>query len=214
MAVPKDKVVLALGLKYKGKNISKTLVNDLATDWAENIEDDAGIDDYINTHDSLINHFMKEADRRATTAAQKAKQDALDKLADKPKDEQAPTDLPPDTPPYVAAIMKRMEEIAGTVTTLQTTNAAKTIQEQLKTEARLKNVPDFVKELVLPTLTAENFEATVTGLVEKYTQFATDNKLSMIGNDAPSGNGVIPGKVNGKVQEASKEEVDAVMSQL
>jgi len=217
MAVPKDKVAAALGVKYRGKSISKTLVNDLATDWAEKIEDEAGIDEYINNHDTMINVFIKEADRRATTAAEKARKEASDAAAGRQTDDQnqgeetIPTDAPDWFKQFATAQAQQTKVLTDKLAAFEGATQAKTIQERFTKEAKAKGVPDAWIKRSLPGTEAD-YDTALNDIVTDYTQFATENKLKMIGGDAPGGNG--SGGGNSSVVTASKEEIAEVMKQL
>lgn len=209
MAVPKDKLAAALGLKYKGKSISKTLVNDLATDWADDITDEEGIDAFLTTNDKIVNTFIKEADRRATASAQKAKADIAQSLGD---DKPAPVTTTiddNDTPAWAKALMLQNQQLVERVNGFESANTAKTITEQFKNDPRVKDIPDFIRNGYIPK-TGEEFETKATELATAYQQFATQNKLSNFGTDNLGRTG---GEAKQK-SEASKEEMDAVVKNL
>src|SRR5690606_12119794 len=113
MAVEKQLVLAAIETKLKGKSLSKNFKDNLATKWAEKIEDEAGIEAYIADREDLLLEASSEADRRAVAAAKKAKEDALKATSTTVEDDDI--ELPSDTPDWAKALMKQNQALAQKV---------------------------------------------------------------------------------------------------
>jgi len=72
MAVEKGLVLTAIEAKFKGKSLSKTFKENLATKWAAKIDNDTDIDDYVSDREEIILEAEREANSRVTEAVKKA----------------------------------------------------------------------------------------------------------------------------------------------
>lgn len=206
MPVEKDKVLAAIELKFKGKSITKTFKDNLATKWAAKIDNDTDIDGYIEDREDVILEAVSEADRRATDAVKKVKAEIEPKPEPKPNDPPADVELPADTPEYVKMLMKQNKEISERLNGFETAQQQKSIAERFKTDERLKGIPEFLLKRAIP-VKEEDFETAVTELATEYSDFAKEAKITTFGQDKPIGT---PGQPAGIPREATKEEIDAV----
>lgn len=185
MAVEKDKVLAAIELRFKGKSLTKTYKESLATKWAAKIDNETDIDNYINDREEDILEAASEADRRATEAVNKAKHEA-------PKTTE-PNPVPDDAPAWFKAYTeqqgKTIEELKGQLSGFQQQQTQKTIEQRFKADERLKGVPEFLFKGRIPK-TEDELESAITEL-------ATDwqgHSKTQFGNDNP---GYIPGSGKG-----------------
>lgn len=216
MPVPKDKVSAAIETKFKGKSLTKNFKDQLATNWAEKIETEEGIEEFINDREDVILAASTEGDRRATAAATKARQEAADAAAGK-KTEPEPAkepELPADTPEWAKAIMQSTKALAEKVNGFESKQQAKTLQERFESDPRVKDVPAFIRNGYIPT-TEEEFETKATSLATEFKTFAETNKLSSFGKDAPpppgtpGGSTKTDGKVDADIAAFAKAKNDA-----
>lgn len=210
MPVEKDKVLAAIELKFKGKSITKTFKDNLATKWAAKIDNDTDIDGYIEDREDVILEAVSEADRRATDAVKKVKAETEPPKKEEIKKEDEEIDLPADTPEYVKMLMKQNKEISERLNGFETAQQQKSITERFKTDERLKGIPEFVFKGRIPAK-EEDFETAVTELATEYSDFAKEAKITTFGQDKPTG---APGQPTGTPKEATKEEIDAVVADM
>lgn len=213
MAVEKGKVKAALDAKFKGKSVSKELKDSLAARWADKIEDEAGIDAYINEREDDILDAAKEADRRATAAAEKAKKEAADAVTGGKKDEPATDPIPDGAPDWFKAWMSKDAEekkaLADKLSAFEQQKSAESIADRFKKDERLKDVPELFYKGRIPK-TDEEFEAVVTEVADDYKAFADTHKLSKLGKDTP------PGAASGGAgaQKVSDEQVGRLLDTM
>lgn len=206
----KGLVLKAIEAKLKGKSLSKNFKENLATKWAEKIENDDDIDAYVDDREDLLLEASSEADRRAVAAAKKAKEDAG--KAD-PKKEEEP-ELPSDTPEYVRALMKQNKEISDRLIAFESQQKSQTIAERFKKDERiseLKGLPDHAFNGRIPK-TEEEYDQAVEGLVNDWKPFLEKHKLGEQGGDQPaSGKG---GNTGGDVKKISSEDAKAIVASM
>lgn len=220
MAVDKGKVKAALDTKYKGTSLSKNFKEQFAAAAAEAIDDEAGVDEYINTYDGLIRLTIAENDRRATEATAKARQDAADAAAGKtktdPQKQEGADELPPETPEWAKALLKQNQQLAAKVEGFERAKQAETLADRFKKDERLKGIPDFMLRRAIPQK-EEDFDTAVTELATEYQAFAEQNKLAGFGGDVPPGSraggaGSQSGKVDPDIVAFGKAKAAAVTS--
>lgn len=180
MAIEKSKVLAALQLKFKGKSISKTYLEKLATRYATKIETDADLDDYINEREEDIIDAGTEADRRVTAA--------LKKPAEGPKptattETEIDEDELKDAPPYVKVMMKQMQGMTKTIEGLQAEKTVQSLTERFLKDERLKGLDAKLLKGRYPK-TEEDFENAVTEAAEDLKDFIKEG-----GNEQPGANG-------------------------
>lgn len=180
MAVEKGLVLTAIETKFKGKSLSKTFKESIATKWAAKIDTDADIDEYINDREDVILEASTEADRRVTDYVK-----ANPKETKKP-DEKETVELPADTPEYVKVMMAKMETMGAEISGFKAQTQQKSLEERFKANPDLKGVPEFMFKGRVPK-TEEEFDTAVQELKTDYSTFAEANKISNIGLDTPGG---------------------------
>lgn len=191
MAVEKQLVLAAIETKLKGKSLSKNFKDNLATKWADKIEDEAGIEAYIADREDLLLEASSEADRRAVAAAKKAKEDAL-KATSTTVEEEDDIELPSDTPDWAKALMKQNQALAQKVQSFESQQKSQTIQERFRKDERisaLKGLPDHAYNGRIPK-TEDEYETAVESFVNDWKPFLEKHKLGEQGGDnPPSGKG-------------------------
>lgn len=212
MAVEKDKVYAELEKKFKGKSISKTFKQNLAAKWAEKIDTDDDIEEYINDREDIITEAISEADRRANDAAAKA----ADKAKKPAKQEEGeedevkiPEGLSPDMKAFIEAMNKKNDLLEAKLNRFEQAQQQKSIAERFKSDERLKGIPEFMMKGRIPSK-EEEFETAITELTGDYESWAKENNIQKFGNDKPGGNA--SGK--GSESKASKEEIDSIADSI
>lgn len=217
MAVDKDKVLVKLDVKYKGKALSKTSKDKLAAAWAAKIETDDDIDDYIDDRDDVIQTLISEADKRVTDAVTKTEAKHK-KPADKAdKGENDDNDDEDETAGLDAGqklIFKKLKELSGEVNQIKTEKTKSNIAERFANHADLKDIPAIFKKGRTPQ-TDEEFDATVEEVKNDYAEYSKTHKVEHLGGDQPTNTGGKGGKGGGtETKPASKEELDAIAGKI
>lgn len=171
MAIEKAKVLAALQLKFKGKSISKTFLDKLATRYCAKIETDADMDDYINDREDDILDGAAEADRRVQAATKKpaeggkpeVKKDVIEVDDDELK----------DAPPYVKAMMAQMKGMNETINKLNADKTADTLSTRFLKDERLNGLDPKLLKGRFPK-TEEEFEDAVTEAAEDLKDFVKE----------------------------------------
>lgn len=209
MAVEKGKVKAALDAKFKGKSVSKELKDSLAARWADKIENDEGIDTYINDREDDILDAAKEADRRATAAAEKAKKEAADAVTGKPKPEpNAEPQSDPDMPAWAKQLLDANKTLTEKVSAFEASKSAESIAERFRKEERLKGIPEMMFKGRVPK-SEEEYDAAVEELSKDYQDFATTNKVQRLGADSPG-----KATTTGGDPKATDEQVNRMLDRM
>lgn len=207
----KGLVLKAIEAKLKGKSLSKNFKENLATKWAEKIENDDDIDAYVDDREDLLLEASSEADRRAVAAAKKAKEDAG--KAD-PKKEEEKVEVDDDAPEWAKALIKQNQALASKIETFESQQKSQTIAERFKKDERisqLKGLPDHAFNGRIPK-TEEEYDQAVEGLVNDWKPFLEKHKLGEQGGDQPaSGKG---GNTGGDVKKISSEDAKAIVASM
>lgn len=193
----KGKVLAAINKKFEGKSVSKLTKEELATKWAEKIETDEEIDDFIDDREDVILVLIKEADTRVT----ETKGDVEEEDDDEGEDEFK------GAPDYIKKIMANQKTLSEKLEKFETDKKETSLTERFKNHPDLKGIPEVMFKGRIPK-TEEEFEAAVA---ELKTDAETLN-ISTIQSDTPGAAG--GGGGIKKEKEASKEELDEVMSKL
>ena len=211
-------MVPVLTAKLAGKNVSKKLIDSYATQLAEMIEDEQGIESIVDSNLFGIIIAQKEADRVRTETATSTRKEAADAAAGKKPDEQGDQkpELPADAPDYVKALMAKIEGMETTIAGFKSAEQAKTIQERFLAHEDVKKVPQGAAKRYVPK-TEEDFDAALT---ELKTDFAPLMEQSSGAPSFGAGSGLdhpATGKPTGGgsgTKEASKEALDAAANSL
>lgn len=206
MAVDKLVVLKAIEDKFKGKSLTKNFKENLATKWAEKIEDESGIDAYIEDREDVILEANSEADRRAIAAAKKAKEEKVNPEIP-PKEEEVD---PNDTNALLKQLLAKQTALDEKIANFEAGNKAKSIKEKFESDPRVKDIPDFIRNGYIPT-SEDDFEDKVTSLADSYKGFAEKHKLQDLGNDTPP-NGTGGTKVSPK--QISAEEAAKIVANM
>lgn len=212
MAVDKGKVKAALDAKFKGKSVSRELKEAYAARWAERIESEEGIEEFINDREEDVLDAAKEADRRATAASNAAKKEAADAITGKTNDKEKEDDdaLPADTPDWAKAIIQQNKALTDRIAGFEQKQQTQTIAERFTKDERLKGIPPELLHGRFPTNEAD-FEAAVESTVTILKPFVEKLAVADFGNDTPPAGQTTGGRGE---KEASKESLDAVMNQI
>lgn len=181
MSVEKAKVLTAIELKFKGRSISRIFKENLAEKWAVKIDNETDIDAFIEDREDVVLEASTEADRRATEAVKKLTPKQEGKTEEKAED----VKVADDAPEWAKALIKQNEALNAKITGFETQQTQKTLSERFKSSPELKGVPEFMFKGRIPS-TEEEFENAVLELKTDYTEFATTNKISSLGNDIPN----------------------------
>jgi hypothetical protein len=186
MAVEKGKVIAKLNEIFKGKSVTNTFKENLATKWAAKIETDEDIDAYVEDRKEDILEASTEADRRATQAADKARKDAAKAAAgDKPDD--VKPEIPDDTPAYMKAFMQEFKEIKAEISGIKATKQAETVESKFRAHTAIKDIPESFYKRAIPSK-EEDIETTATEIAKEWGEIQTQYKFSSFGNDKPGAN--------------------------
>jgi FMN-dependent NADH-azoreductase len=193
MAVEKAKVLVVLSTKFKGKSLSKTYLDKLATRYAAKIETDADVDDYINEREDDIIDAGVEADRRVSAALKKPKEG--DKAKTETVENSIDEDDLKDAPAYVKAMMKKMDGMNQTIEAFKAKEVESTLQSRFESHENLKGIPKKLLKGWYPK-TEEEFENAVEAASAELKEFAQaegDNgagsKRNGFGTDRPGFSG-------------------------
>lgn len=202
MAVPKDKVLLKLNeVLGKGSSATKNFKDSIATKWAAKIEDEEGIDAFVEDHKDFVLEAVKEGDRRSTAAVKEANAAAAKVITgegEKPKE----IEIPSDIPEWAKALMAQNKALEDSLKGIQSAKQAETIEQRFRSDVRLKGVPEFLLKKAIPTK-EEDIENVIAEVAKDWSEFATQNKLASFGNDNPTSVGKSQTKdVNDKPDEA------------
>ncbi len=207
MAVEKGKLLLAINKKFEGKSLSKTFKENLAEKWAIKIDNDTEIDAYIEDREDVILEASSEADRRATDAVKKLTPSKTEGNTEIKTEEVKVTD---DAPEWAKALIAENKTLSDKINGFETQQTQKTLTERFKSHPELKGIPEFMFKGRIPS-TEEEIETAVAELKTDYSIFATENKLTILGNDVPNTGG---GKNSNEVKPASKEDVDKIFNNI
>ena len=203
MAVPKDKVIAAINKKVNG-SLTKDFKQAIAAKMADKIENEDGIDAYIDDHMDFFTETQAEADRRVTIAKATP--------AEKPKDEPAQAAQDANTPEYLKPLLSKLESLSTQIEGMKAEKNAQSLSERFSKDERLKEVnPVFLKGRV--PATEEQYETAVSEAATDWTAIATTTNLQNFGKDKPGSNAT-QRQVSGETKEATREELDAVMSKM
>lgn len=200
-------VLTAIIKKFEGKSLTKTFKENLAKKWAAKIDNETEIDAYIEDREDVILEASTEADRRATDAVKKLT--PPNKEGETKKSEEK-VELPSDMPEWAKTLLEQNKTLVEKVNGFETQQTQKTLTERFKSHPELKGIPEFMFKGRIPT-TEDEIETAVSELKTDYTAFATENKISILGNDVPNTGG---GRNSGEVKPASKEEVDKIFNNI
>lgn len=203
MAVSKDKVLAAIEEKFKGSSLTKHYKETIAKKLADKIETDADIDSYIDDRADFFTETQAEADRRVSSVVKPSK------VEDTPKNEEPKVDND-EMPSYLKALMETIEGLKSEFNTMKSQKVTDSIADRFSKDERLAGIdPRFYKGRV-PT-SETDFESSVLGIASDFKAFADENKLSVLGRDAPSRTSAGGGS-NTKL--ASQAEIDAAFSKI
>jgi hypothetical protein len=215
MAVEKGLVLTAIEAKLKGKSLSKNFKENLATKWADKIEDEAGIEAYIADREDLLLEASSEADRRAVAAAKKAKEEA-EKAKTTTVEDDGDIELPSDTPDWAKALMKQNQMLAQKVQSFESQQKSQTIQERFRKDERisaLKGLPDSAFKGRIPK-SEEEYDNAVEEFVNDWKPFLEKHKLGEQGGDQPA-SGTGAAAANSKdVKPLSADQAKAIAKSM
>lgn len=208
----KGLVLKAIDAKLKGKSLSKNFKENLATKWAEKIENDEDIDAYVDDRAEILLEASSEADRRAVAAAKKAKEDAGKSTTETKEAEKVEFD--DDAPEWAKALIKQNQTLASKIETFESQQKSQTIAERFKKDERiseLKGLPDHAFNGRIPK-TEEEYEQAVESFTNDWKPFLEKHKLGEQGGDQPaSGKGATPA---GETKKISADDAKAIVESM
>lgn len=210
MAVERAKVLAAIKTVLKGKSLSKDFKENISAAWAAKIDTDEDIEKYINDREDVLFEASNEADRR-TTQALKEKSLGSEPVAGSEQKEPK-IKVSDDTPKWAKALIEQNQKLEQRFTALQTAKTQESLAERFKNDERLQGMPVELLHGRYPTK-EEDFESAVEATATTLKPFIEKLGTSRFGNDAPPSAGKrLPS--DGKVQEATKEQLDALMANI
>jgi hypothetical protein len=215
----KEKILAAIKAKFPKVNLSKKRLDAIAAFIEKKVIDDetkidAAIDEY-NDFNPLVELAKQDDTIRDLQAKVKNSAPAnKDNDDQKPKADDEPVKTPDDAPEWAKALLKQNEAFVSRLAKIETDKTLGSRKTQL--EAKLDKVPEKLKGKILKDFEKMNFkddEEFLTYLTETETDVAefqqdeTNDKLSR--TPKPT----VPKNTN-KKDEATKEEVDAVVKNI
>lgn len=175
-------------MKYKGKGLSKTFLDQIATTIAAGVTEESEIEVKITELDGFIVATANEGNRRATEAANKAKAAATTAI-DEDEDEAEPAAVTPKAkaakPDANTALLQQLLE---KVTKLESEKTQTSLKERFAA-AIGKDVPEtFYKRVALPE-TEEEVEELAAEVKADWTALKQDKNNAGLGGDAPGSAG-------------------------
>lgn len=203
----KGLVLKAIEAKLKGKSLSKNFKENLASKWAERIENDEDIDAYVDDREDILLEASSEADRRAVAAAKKAKETKVEK-------EEETVEVDDDAPAWAKALIKQNQTLASEIEAFKSQQKSQTIAERFKKDERisqLKGLPDHAFNGRIPK-TEEEYEQAVESFTNDWKPFLEKHKLGEQGGDQPaSGRG---GNTGGETKKISADDAKAIVASM
>lgn len=177
MAVEKGLVLAAIEEKFKGTSLTKNFKENLAGKWAEKIENDEGIEDYVSDREDIILEASAEADRRATDAIKKVKKPESTPAPEPEKKKEEPDN---DMPAWARSLMEE-------ITSLKSQQKRQTLAEKFKSDERVKklNIPEKMLSRYIPA-DEDSFETAVQDFTSDFSQLAKSAKIAGFGGDTPA----------------------------
>ena len=190
MAVAKGLVLAAIEKAFKGKSLSKTFKENLSVKWADKIDTEDDIDDFVSERTDEILEASAEADRRANSARIKALEEAREDKGGKGNKSDTGNDdddeeLPADTPEWAKQVLKQNAELKRKVESFEQSQSLKGIEERFKNDPLLKGLPKAMFKGRIPQK-EEDYESYRDELIEDYKGMMEANpSLPALGQDAP-----------------------------
>lgn len=205
----KGLVLKAIEAKLKGKSLSKNFKENLASKWAEKIENDEDIDAYVDDREDILLEASSEADRRAVAAAKKAKETKVEEKVEEEK-----VEVDDDAPAWAKALIKQNQTLASEIEAFKSQQKSQSIAERFKKDeriAKLKGLPDHAFIGRIPQ-TEDEYEQAVEAFTNDWQPFLEKHKLGEQGGDEPvSGKGA---GVGGDVKKISNDEAKAIVESM
>ena len=181
MAVEKGLVLTAIEAKLKGKSASKNFKENIAAKWAEKIENEEGIQSFIDDREDVLIEACSEADRRAVSAVKAAtekKEEKTEKKEETKKEDENPLN----------ALLEEFKSLKTEITTLKQEKQAESLQSKFLNHKDIKgiNLPASVKEKYVPS-SDEDFDSAVESFTSDFKPLVEADALSAYGNDKPTG---------------------------
>lgn len=197
MAISKDSVKAKFELKFKKVNLTKNFKDSVINKIANKLDSEDDIDQTLDLYEDVISESAAEADRIRT----QAKKDALKQPEKETLQEDELEPLPIDTPEYVKVLLKEVKALKEAQQNFEKAKQTETIVDRFKKDDRLKGIPEFVLKGYIPK-NEEELEANIAEVTTQFSQFAQDNKLANIGQDAPN-------RANGGGTEINQKAIEA-----
>lgn len=206
----KEKILAQLVTKYPG--VSKKFLGLYASKLEAKVTEESEIEGVLNELDNLpisipdlAAEFQKEGDNRVTVAKKEW-------LKTPPKPDAPPKTDPPaqdppadDTPAWVKAILDSNKALTDKVLAIEKKEAVQTIQQRIKSNEKLKGVP----EPILALIPAPEKEEDIDGYVEKVSTAWEQVKPAGIQTTRVAG-----GSGGTAKPKQTKEELDALIGKI
>lgn len=206
----KEKILAAIKAKFPAVNLSKKRLDTIVAILEKKVTDESEIDaklDEFNEYNPLAE--IAKQDDAFRTMENKLKtpgQNPPKKEGEDPKEEKQDD----DTPAWAKGLIESNKQLSQKIETLEGEKKATSIRAKLDTQ--LKDVPaSYWGKRKMPEKD-EDIEAFVTEVNADYSAFSkemTDNGISLLPKPGGGGSGG-----GGNEKPASKEEVDAVLTEI
>lgn len=191
MAVKPEQIKARLKAKYPKANLSTKRLDEISAKLAKKPADDADdaaidevLEDYNENGPMTFEEIAKSDDKIRTLETKKPV---------------APENPTPD-PDEPAWFTKYKQEQDAKYSKLEQERTQQTIGSKFSNDARVKDIPEFIRVGYVPT-SDEDYEEKITALTDAYKPFAEKHKLAGFnGEDIPSGSDD-PTPPKGKVKE-------------
>ena len=214
MAVEKAKVRAMLDTKTAGKNLTPAYKDSIAANYADKIETDEDIENYVSDRVDTIIISSSEIDRARTIASTAKKEEPAQPA--QPAVVPAKTESGEDVPAYMKAFMEQqaaqLAELKGQLAQQTAEKTQATLAERFTKDERMAGIPVSLALKFAPKTEAE-FEAAVTDA----TTTLADYIPAFVGaraSDAPIGVAGAPRPKTQTVKEPTDDEIKRIGAML
>ena len=211
----KEKILAAIKAKFPAVNLSKKRLDEISAKIEAKVgTDESQIDAQIDAFNDFnpLSEIAKTDDRIRDLEAKSKKAAPPQTNNDKPENQDKP-EAPDDTPEWVKkTLVPQLQTLQQTVAQLQAEKTQASIVDQIKNHEKMKDVPGvFWNKRKLPKK-AEDVDAFITEVTTDFGVFEKQQTAAGLSSMPAPRSGVAAN--NGEVKEATKEEVNEVITHL
>ena len=214
----KTKILTALKTKYKNLGFGEKAFDGVAEYLATTVTEEANIETAIGGVEAMLKAFQSEADKlRGENTTLKTQLDEAKKIQANPqkKDNGDNGDNGDDMPEWAKKMLGGFEGIQKKLEALETDKVTGSRKSRL--DEKLKDAPDSLRNMIAKNFgkmkfdSDDDFDEYLTDVSTQVETFVKDEKIDGVSGNNKSQKG--SGNAS-RVKEATKEELDAVMSKL